>query len=200
MAIPTMPGIEETLDALLQQQLISPSFRVYDRIKRQTLSVPGTKAVYKAIKDVIIGGLRASKQGDLDGFIDFCQERFSVQKSVFDEKLATLPRDDATVDERLKFIMIMSAVRDYWQDLAYESVLADIGRNLHGRGHDITRDQLNKILSDNFGPAFSLMVNLYVIRLWGQLTSTPVKVRAPRLKILNVLIASVIKTLDGKDP
>ncbi|HME55051.1 MAG TPA: hypothetical protein VKM55_22790 [Candidatus Lokiarchaeia archaeon] len=197
MAVPTTSGIEETLDAVLQQQLISPTFRVYDRIKRQSLSVPGTKAVYKAIKETILAGFRATKKGDLEGFVEFCQGRFNLAKQVFDEKLAALPKNDDTIDERLKFMIIASALRDHWQDMAYETVLAEIATSLRGRGYEITRDHLNSILSQDFGPGFSLMVNLFVIRLWSQLTCTPLKIRASRLKILNMLTASVIKKLDG---
>lgn len=198
MAVSTTSGIEDALDAVLQQQLISPTFRVYDRIKRQTLSVPGTKAVYKAIKKTILAGFHATKQGDLNGFVDFCQERFHVAKQFFDAKLATLPKNDESIDERLKFIMIASVLRDHWQDMAYETVLAEIAKNLHGRGFKITREIINSMLSQYFGPDFSFMVNLYVIRIWGQLTCIPLKIRAPRLKILNTLIAKVIKKLEDQ--
>jgi len=195
MAVPTSSSMEETLDAVLQQQMISPSFRVRDRVQKQTLSVPGTKAVFKALKETILAGYRATNGGVLDAFIDFCHERFHVQKQLFDDKLAALPKNDDTVDERLKFIMIVSALRDQWQDSAYETVLADIKRNLHGRGFEISRDNLNTMLSQEFGPQFSLMINLYVIRLLGQLTCTSLKIRGPRLKILNALTASVMKKL-----
>jgi hypothetical protein len=197
MAVSTTSGIEEALDAVLQQQLISPTFRVYDRIKRQTLSVPGTKAVFKVIKQMILDGFNAMKPGDLNSFVGFCRDTFKVPKQSFDENLASLPLNDETVDLRLKFIMITSTVRDHWQNVAYETVLAEIGRNLQGRGYKRTRDEINSILSQKFGPEFSLMVNLYVIRLWSQLTSTPLKIRSSRLKIINTLTASVMNAIDG---
>ena len=198
MVVISLSGIEETLDSVLQQQLISSKFRIFDRKASKTISVRGTKAVYNAIKETILAGFRASEPNDWDGFMKFCQERFQVPKKKFDDKLAYVPKDDESVDERLKFIMITSAVRDHWQIMAYETVLGEIARNLHGRGHNITREELDTILPDHFEPGFSHMINLYEIRIWSQLTAIPLRIRSPRLTILNKLTANIVKKLDSQ--
>jgi len=190
--------IEDTLDAVLQQQLISPSFRIYDRLTRKTLLVPGTKAVYKMIRAGVLEGFRATMGKSMGAFVEFLVQKFRVPKKAFDERLSGLPANDNTVDARLKFIMVVSALREHWQNLAYEEVLSELRALLMRRGiaeADVTRDKLNSVLSLHFGQDFSHLVNLYVVRLWGKVAGIPVKIRPARLSIVNRLVANLVKIL-----
>jgi hypothetical protein len=113
-----------------------------------------------------------------------------------------LPRDDPSVDARLHLVMLLSALREHWQNEAYEAVIAEIREIALKRGCNearTSRDALNNVLSSQFGPAFSHLVNLYVVRSWGRITGTPVKIRSARLTILNSLAASVVKAVREGD-
>ena len=193
--------IEDTLEAVLQQQLISPSFRIYDRLSRKTFQVPGTKAAYTAIKNGVMEGFRSMNGNVMGGLVDFLVQKFQVPRKLFDERLAGLPVNDNTVDARLKFMMVVSALREHWQNIAYEQVLTELKGMVVKKGFkdaDITRDMLNQILSTHFGQDFSHLVNLYVVRLWGIATRTSLKIRSPRLTLVNHLVASIVDVLKSK--
>ncbi len=199
--------VEETVDAVLQQQLISSSFRVIDRLQRRALVVPGTKAAFSAIKSSILATIPMDTQSvDFTTIAENMASKFGVAKVIFDAKLACLPRDDPSVDARLRLVMLLSALRENWQNEAYEVVISEIREIARKRGCDeasTSRDNLNNVLSSQFGPEFSHLVNLYVVRLWGHITGTPVKIRSARLTILNFLAASVVKVVhkgDGEAP
>ncbi|MEX2681303.1 MAG: hypothetical protein Q6373_006865 [Candidatus Sigynarchaeota archaeon] len=195
--------IEETIDAVLQQQILSSSFRVVDRLQRRALVVPGTKAAFTAIKSSILAAIPIELQKtDFTAIVDNLAHKFGIAKTIFDAKLASLPRDDPTVDARLRLVMLLSALREQWQNDAYETVLSEIGEIARNRGCDkasTSRDNLNKLLSSQFGSEFSHLVNLYVIREWGQLTGMAVKIRSARLSILNKLAAGVVKAIREGD-
>ncbi len=195
--------VEETVDALLQQQLVSNSFRVIDRIDKRALVVPGTKAAYSAIRAAILGTIPMDRQtSDFSAIVENLAREFGVAKHIFDAKLACLPRDDPSVDARLHLVMLLSALREHWQNEAYEDVITEIREIVQKRGCNearTSRDELNNVLSSKFGPAFSHLVNIYVVRLWGRITGTPVKIRSARLTILNSLAASVVKAVQNID-
>nr|MDO8086878.1 hypothetical protein [Candidatus Sigynarchaeum springense] len=195
--------IEETIDAVLQQQILSSSCRVVDRLQRRALVVPGTKAAFMAIKSSVLAAIPMEAQKvDFTAIVDNLAREFGIEKTIFDAKLASLPRDDPTVDARLRLVMLLSALREQWQNEAYEFVLSEIGKIARNRGCDkasTSRDNLNNVLTSQFGPEFSHLVNLYVIREWGHLTGTAVKIRSARLTILNTLAAGVVKAIQQGD-
>jgi hypothetical protein len=191
--------VEETIDAVLQQQLITSSFRVMDRVQKRALVVPGTKAAFSALKSAIINTIPMDKQSaDFNAIVENMAREFGVAKVVFDAKLAGLPRNDPSVDARLQLVMLLSVLREHWQNNAYEAVIAEVREMALKRGCNATttsRDALNKVLSSQFGLEFSHLVNLYVVREWGQLTGKLVKIKSARLTILNSLVASVVKIM-----
>jgi hypothetical protein len=192
--------VEETLDAILHQQMISSSYRVLDRISKHALSVPGTKAAYSAIKAAILDSMCIDKDTlPLQSIIDNLARDFGIKKSMFEEKIASLPQNDASVDSRLQYMMILSVLREHWQNEAYEAVLSELRGLMAKRGCNaalITRDVVNKVLSLQFGPAFSHLVNIYVVRAWGRITGTSIKIRSARLTILNYLVNNLVKALE----
>ncbi len=195
--------VEETVVALLQQQLLSNSFRVIDRLQKRALVVPGTKAAFSAIKSSILATIPMDQnRADFTVIAENMAREFSIAKGIFDAKLACLPRNDPSVDARLHLVMLLSALREHWQNKAYEDVISEIRTIARRRGCDeanTSRDSLNNVLSSQFGPEFSHLVNLYVVREWGRITGTPVTIRSARLAILNSLAASVVKVIKKSD-
>lgn len=196
--------IEETIDAVLQQQLLSSSYRVLDRVQKRALLVPGTKAAFRALKSAIMDLVPVEARAiDLPTLAEHLAREFHVAKTDFDAKLASLPPNDPSVDARLQLVMLLSVLREHWQNDAYELVIAEIREMALRRGCDaacISRDALNRALSSRFGPAFSHLVNLYVIRTWGQITGVPIKIRSARMTVLNSLVASVVRMVQKGDP
>ncbi|MBN2152192.1 MAG: hypothetical protein JW839_12145, partial [Candidatus Lokiarchaeota archaeon] len=183
--------VEETIDAVLQQQLLSGSFRVIDRLQKRALLVPGARAAFSAIKSSIVATIPMDQQNtDFAVIAENLAKTFSIGKDIFDAKLACLPLNDPSVDARLHLIMLLSALREHWQNGAYEAVISEIGGITRKRGADVvttSRESLNNLLSSRFGPEFSHLVNLYVVREWGRITGTAVKIRSARMTILNSL-------------
>lgn len=172
--------LSEALDLVLQQQFISDSGALLNRTKKEAINIPGTKFTYVRIKNVIMEGAQYVISEQFDKFKEFLSNRFQVPVSKFNDKLAALGVQQLLlIDTRMKFIMIVSTLRECWQDQAYQKVLGDICRIIANMNLDIvppSTKEVNMILSTHFGPDFSMMVNIYVLKEMGQLVGTSLKI------------------------
>lgn len=187
--------LEEALDYILQQQLISHSFRIYNRTKKDKLLVAGTKANLSAIKEKIMKGLDLVKDIEMDAFINFLVEEFNLPRKQFEDKLEKLTASGFPQDITMFFIQVTSVLREFWQDVAYKEVVDDVHNMVTKKGKFTkrpSRDLIHEILCNALSEPFSLLVNLYVVRTWSKITGKTINFRGPWLSLMNTLTAQVI--------
>lgn len=193
--------LSEALDLVLQQQFISDSGALLNRTKKEAINIPGTKFTYVRIKNVIMEGAQYVISEQFDKFKEFLSNRFQVPVSKFNDKLAALGVQQLLlIDTRMKFIMIVSTLRECWQDQAYQKVLGDICRIIANMNLDIvppSTKEVNMILSTHFGPDFSMMVNIYVLKEMGQLVGTSLKIDDAWYEMADRLATEVVAKLEG---
>ncbi|MHA1679447.1 MAG: hypothetical protein ACTSUE_00410 [Promethearchaeota archaeon] len=201
MSVVNENKLREALEYILQQQLISETFRVFNRTKNDSVLVAGTKANYIKIKEKILGGIDLILAGDIDSFINYLSEEFKLPKTLFEEKLRALRENGFSGgidDPTMVFMQVTGVLREYWQDLAYEKVVSDVLHMVIKKGRGFkkpSREALHELLSSRLGSDFSLMVNLYVVRLWSQITGVTINFRGPWLSVMNRLTAASISIL-----
>lgn len=199
MRAPSSPLVD-TVDAVLQQQLLSSGFRVINRYGNGSIGIPGARSTFTALRGGILDGIPMLDKGDIDGFVSFLSGKFGVPACTFEEKLGTLPSGDVFVDTRLKCMVIVSAMRAHWHDIAYQKAVADLHALVAGRFPPRARpsaDRVHEILASELGPVFSHLVNVYELRAWAAVTGTRVAVRGPRMALANRLVASLVAALAG---
>ncbi|HME52935.1 MAG TPA: hypothetical protein VKM55_12010 [Candidatus Lokiarchaeia archaeon] len=194
--------LTEALDLVLQQQFISDSGALVNRTKKESFSIPGTKLTYVRIKNAIMEGIQYVISEQFDRFMEFLGTKFQVPVAKLNEKFTAMGDQQAMLDTRMKFIMIVSTLREYWQDLAYQQVLGDICRIIANMNLDIvppSTKEVNTILSTHFGPDFSMMVNLHVLKEMGQAVGTPLKIDDAWYEMMDRLAAEVAAKMAGSE-
>ncbi|MHA1998441.1 MAG: hypothetical protein ACTSU9_10000 [Promethearchaeota archaeon] len=168
----------ETLDAVLQQQLLSSDGLLLDRQKRKEVKISNIKLLYIRVKNAIVDGFHFILGERMDKFIDYLSSKFGIPVEFFSKKLEEIHGQGISIDKRMEFMMIISTMREYWQDHAYSQVIKEISEiveTLSNGQQFIPYDELNALLSSKFGPGFSLMVNIYVLKEMGSIVGVPVK-------------------------
>ncbi|MHA1793682.1 MAG: hypothetical protein ACTSVI_13635 [Promethearchaeota archaeon] len=197
-----MKKLEEALDLILQQQFLSPSFRVYNRTKEKTILVKGVKSVYHAIRDMIVKGFTHLDNGKLDSFIQYLSNTFQVPVEPINEKVNLLDNDVFSSDNTMKFVQAISALREYWLHEVYEQIIDDVKKMVISKTKKRftpTRDEINLILSEHAGPYFSLMQNLYTLRLWSKISGKKIMIRSHWISLMNKLTSISIDALKKKN-
>ena len=186
--------LRESLDFVLQQQLLSENYSIINRTKDKTMIVAGTKAVYEKLRQAIQKGFHFIQKGNINAFISFLSKEFNIDKQIFQTKLKGLLDQGLELDSRMIFIQVAGVLREYWQNVVYENVINDVRSFIKKRYKTIpetTYKQINRILSEKYNQLFSMMMNLYTVRIWGNITNVPFKSQGKRLGILNKLSALV---------
>jgi len=194
--------LAEALDLVLQQQFISDSGALLNRTKKESFNVPGIKLTYVRIKNTILEGSQYVISEHFDKFMQFLGDRFKVPVTKLNEKFTAMGEQQAMLDTRMKFIMIVSALREYWQDAAYQEVVGEICRVIATMNLGIvppSTKNVNDILSANFGPDFSMMVNIYVLMEMANIAGTPLKIDDALYEMMDRLASEVAAKLAGSD-
>nr|MDO8109149.1 hypothetical protein [Candidatus Sigynarchaeota archaeon] len=190
--------LSETLDLVLQQQFISDTGGILNRTKKESFNIPGTKFTYVRIKNAILEGAQYVLSEQIDKFIEFLAGKFRVPRKVFDDKLASLGDQLLMMDMRMKLVMILSTLREYWQDIAYQKVIEEICHAIAFMGLDInppTAAEVKQIVSTDFGPDYSMLVNIYVLMEMGKLAGTLLKADDAWFEMMDRLAAEVVTKL-----
>ncbi|MFX0101764.1 MAG: hypothetical protein ACFFCS_19525 [Candidatus Hodarchaeota archaeon] len=191
----TKEQLTEALDAVLQQQFLSSDGSILNRTKRESVKIPGTKITYIRIRNAIMSGFHFILGERMDKFTEYLSTKFQVPENIFDEKLASLGDMGRSIDKRMKFIMIISAMREYWQDFAYQKVLEDLKNviiNISGEPEAVSTGDINAIVSSQFGSDFSMLVNIYVLKEMGRLAGNPVKTDDAWYQMIDKLATEVL--------
>jgi hypothetical protein len=195
--------LSETLDLVLQQQFISDSGALLNRTKKEAINIPGTKFTYVRIKNVIMEGAQYVISEQFGKFMEFLSTRFQVPITKLNDKFTAMGEQQLLLmDTRMKFIIIVSTLRECWQDQAYQKVLGDICRIIANMNLDIvppSTKEVNTILSTYFGPDFSMMVNLYVLKEMGQLVATTLKIDDAWYEMVDRLATEVVTKMEGTE-
>ncbi|NMC06900.1 MAG: hypothetical protein GYA24_16900 [Candidatus Lokiarchaeota archaeon] len=201
MKLLTREMLAEALDVVLSQQFISDSFTILNRQKKEDIRIPGTKFTYLRIKNAILDGAKLVISEQLDKFIDFLSAKFEVPRKAFDDKLASFGEQQLVLmDNRMKFTMVIAALREYWQDVAYKQVLDEIRKTIYMMNMTAgppAVEQINKIVSEKFGSDFSMMVNIYVLKEMGRLAGTPLQYEDAWFQMLDRISSEIILKLTG---
>ena len=189
----TKNDLIETLDAVLQQQFISSDGKIYDRQKRESINIPGTKFTYIRIKNAIVDGFQFILGGRMDQFLLYLSKKFKVPRNLFEDKLSIIEQQGIPVDTRMQFMMIISAIREYWQDIAYKKVLEDLTMFIKRINENliIQLDEVQELVSSNFESDYSMLVNIYVLNEMGKLAGTPLKSQEAWFRIMDKLAAEI---------
>jgi hypothetical protein len=203
MTILTKEMFAEALDVVLSQQLISDKFTLMDRQKKESFSIPGTKFTYLRIRNAILDGVQYVLSEQMEKFIDFLSGKFHVPRKTFDDKLASFGEQQLVMmDNRMRFTMIIAALREYWQDIAYKQVLDEIRKTIYQMNMAAdppSTDMIRKIVNEHFGQDYSMMVNIHVLKEMGRLVGTSLKYEDAWFKMLDRIAAEVlVKLIDGK--
>ncbi len=199
-----MPDIDanmlsETLDVVLQQQFMSDSGKLLNRTKREEVDIPGMKFTMIRLKKAIMAGLQLVLGGRIDKFIDFLADKFQVPKDLFESRLSLLGEQYHAMDTRMKFMMIISVLREHWQDAAYNKVVDEVLRLVvkNWDGDLPNRDKVHEILSSRCGPDFSMAVNISILAEMSRLVGTPLKAQDSWLDVMDRLVAATMAALDA---
>ena len=194
--------LAEALDLVLQQQFISDSGALLNRTKKESFSIPGIKLTYVRIKNAIMEGTQYVISEQLDKFMQFLGDKFHVPVTKFNEKFTAMGDQQAMLDTRMKFIMIVSTLREHWQDTAYQEALGEICRIIANMNLGIvppTTKDVNAIVSANFGPDFSMVVNLYVLMEMANVAGTPLKIDDAWYEMMDRIAAEVLAKMNGSE-
>jgi hypothetical protein len=102
------------------------------------------------------------------------------------------------MDDRMKLTMVIATLREYWQDVAYKQVLDEIRKTIYMMNMTAeppTVEQVNKIVSAEFGPDFSMMVNIFVLKEMGRLVGTPLQYEDAWFQMMDRIASEVILKL-----
>jgi hypothetical protein len=195
----TRGTIAEVLDVVLSQQFISENFTILNRQKKESIRIPGTKFTYLRIKNAILDGVQLLLSEQMDRFIDLLSSKFQMPRKAFDDKLASFGEQQLLLmDDRMKLTMVIATLREYWQDVAYKQVLDEIRKTIYMMNMTAeppTVEQVNKIVSAEFGPDFSMMVNIFVLKEMGRLVGTPLQYEDAWFQMMDRLASEVILKL-----
>ncbi len=195
MTVLTREMLAEALDVALSQQFISDNFTILNRQKKESVRIPGTKFTYLRVKNAILEGVKFVLSEQMDKFIDYLATKFKVPRKAFDDKLASFGEQQLLMmDNRMKFTMIIATLREYWQDVAYKQVIDEIRNTISSNNltpEPPTTDQINKIVSEDFGPDFSMMVNLMVLKEMGRLAGTPLQYEDAWFQLMDSIASEV---------
>ncbi len=201
MTILTREMLAEALDAVLSQQFISDNFTILNRQKKESIRIPGTKFTYLRIKNAILEGGQYVLIGEMDKYIDFLAAKFKVPRKAFDDKLASFGEQQLMMmDDRMKFTMVIATLREFWQDVAYKQVLDEIRKTIYTNNltaEPPTVDQINKIVSADFGPDFSMIVNIYVLKEMGRLAGTSLQYEDAWFQMMDRITSEVALKISG---
>jgi len=192
--------LAEALDLVLQQQFISDSGTLLNRTKKESFSIPGIKLTYVRIRNTIMEGTQYVISEQLDKFMQFLGDKFRVPVAKFNEKFTAMGEQQAMLDTRMKFIMIVSTLREHWQDTAYQEALGEICRIIDNMNLGIvppTTKDVNAIVSANFGSDFSMVVNLYVLMEMANIAGTPLKIDDAWYEMMDRLASEVVAKMTG---
>jgi len=193
--------LAEALDVVLSQQFISENFTILNRQKKESIRIPGTKFTYLRVKNAILDGVKLVLSEQMDKFIEYLSIKFKVPRKAFDDKLASFGEQQILVmDNRMKFTMIIATLREYWQDIAYKQVIDEIRKTIYSNNltpEPPTSEQVNKIVSEHFGPDFSMMVNLMVLKEMGRLAGTPLQYEDEWFKLMDGIASEVALKITG---
>nr|MDO8088571.1 hypothetical protein [Candidatus Sigynarchaeum springense]MDO8115691.1 hypothetical protein [Candidatus Sigynarchaeota archaeon] len=201
MTVLTREMLAEALDVVLSQQFISENFTILNRQKKESIRIPGTKFTYLRVKNAILDGVKLVLSEQMDKFIEYLSIKFKVPRKAFDDKLASFGEQQILVmDNRMKFTMIIATLREYWQDIAYKQVIDEIRKTIYSNNltpEPPTSEQVNKIVSEHFGPDFSMMVNLMVLKEMGRLAGTPLQYEDEWFKLMDGIASEVALKITG---
>jgi hypothetical protein len=201
MTVLTRGMIAEVLDVVLSQQFISESFTILNRQKKESVRIPGTKFTYLRIKNAILDGVQYLLSEQMDKFIAFLSAKFQVPRKAFDEKLASFGEQQLMMmDDRMKLTMVLATLREFWQDVAYKQVLDEIRKTIYSMNMTAeppTVEQVNRIVSADFGPDFSMMVNIYVLKEMGRLAGTPLQYEDAWFQMMDRIASEVVLKITG---
>ncbi|MHA1368539.1 MAG: hypothetical protein ACTSWN_13840 [Promethearchaeota archaeon] len=198
----TKQALIETLDAVLQQQFFTNDGQILDRGKKESIKITGTRFTYIRIRNTIIDGFHFILGERMDKFIEYLSEKFQVPSDVFSKKLNELEKQMIKVDTRMKFMMIISAMREYWQDFAYQQVINELLQILNNIGSEVeipSVEILKELISEKFASIFSLLVNLYVLKEMGKLAGTSPKIDDMCYQIMDHLASEIMVKIIEKD-
>ncbi len=203
MTVLTREMIAEVLDVVLSQQFISENFTILNRQKKESVRIPGTKFTYLRIKNAILEGVQYILSEQMMGkYVDFLSAKFKVPRKAFDDKLASFGEQQLLMmDDRMKFTMIIATLREFWQDVAYKQVLDEIRKTVYSMNMTAeppTVEQVNMIVSADFGPDFSMMVNIYVLKEMGRLAGTPLQYEDAWFKLMDSIASEVVLKITGQ--
>lgn len=200
MNLLTREMLAEALDVVLSQQFISESFTILNRQKKEAIRIPGTKFTYLRIKNAILEGIKFVLSEQMDKFIDFLSAKFKVPRKAFDDKLASFGEQQLLImDNRMRFTMVIATLREFWQDVAYKQVLDEIRKTIYlmnMTANPPTTEQINKIVSAEFGPDFSMMVNIYVLKEMGRLAGTPLQYEEAWFQMMDRIASEIIMKIN----
>ncbi|MEX2758163.1 MAG: hypothetical protein Q6365_022505 [Candidatus Sigynarchaeota archaeon] len=201
MTVLTREMLAESLDIVLSQQFISDDFTILNRQKKESIRIPGTKFTYLRVKNAILEGVKLVLSEQMDKFIDYLSTKFKVPRKAFDDKFASFGEQQLLMmDNRMKFTMIIATLREFWQDVAYKQVIDEIRRTIYSNNltpEPPTSDQVNKIVSEHFGPDFSMMVNLMVLKEMGRLAGTPLQYEDAWFRLMDSMASEVALKITG---
>ncbi|MBN2153315.1 MAG: hypothetical protein JW839_17815 [Candidatus Lokiarchaeota archaeon] len=202
MTLLTRGMLAEALDAVLSQQFISDDFTILNRQKKESVRIPGTKFTYLRVKNAILEGVQYVLSEQMDKYIEYLSAKFKVPRKAFDDKLASFGEQQLLVmDNRMKFTMVIATLREFWQDVAYKQVLDEIRKTVYAMNMTAeppTVDQINRIVSADFGPDFSMMVNIYVLKEMGRLAGTPLQYEDAWFHLMDGIASEVVLKITGQ--
>lgn len=194
----TKDMLVEVLDAILQQQFISGDGCILDRRKKAAVHIQGTKFTYIRIRNAIVDGIHLVLGLTMDKFIAYLSSKFKVPVEMLDEKIKSMTMQGMNPDIKTQFFMIISAMRDYWQDLASKKVLDELlsilGR-ITNREQDVSPGRVHELVSTKFNSTYSLLENIYVLREMGRLAGTTLDADRTWHELMDRLAAEIATAL-----
>ncbi|MHA1792476.1 MAG: hypothetical protein ACTSVI_07515 [Promethearchaeota archaeon] len=197
----TKEMLEETVDAVLQQQFISDDGSILNRKKNQAIKITGTRVTYIRVRNLIMDGMRYILGERMDKFVDYLSSKFQVPKNVFDEKMAALGDQVYSMDIKMKFFMIISALREFWQDTARNEIIKELKKLIEniseGRAMP-TLKEVNEILSTSFSSDFSMLINIRLLQILGKLARINIQPDEYCYEIMDKLAVEImLKLIEG---
>nr|MDO8116916.1 hypothetical protein [Candidatus Sigynarchaeota archaeon] len=115
----------------------------------------------------------------------------------FSDKLSSFGEQYYAMDTRMKFMIIISVMREHWQDIAYKKVVDEVLRLIvkNWEGDLPSREKVHEILSSRCGPDFSMAVNIGILAEISKLVGTPLKVQDSWLDVMDRLISATMTIL-----
>ncbi len=193
----TVDDLKTALEFVLQQQLVDENYQLVNRTNSITMRLAGLKPAYQRVRDTIMTGVSLVEADKFEGFIQFLSDTFSIPEGAFVSKLHAVLDPSLGLDTRMKFIQVTGVLREYWQDVAYERAIADVQRMVSSRTRKkikLDRDATNAILCNDYSEDFSVLINLHVVRAWGDITHIPLDTRSVWLGTVNKLTSRVAKS------